>query len=62
MRDLYRKLKFWLKDRIVFILDGGKCFKCGGKLHLNKLGFHNCGKCFTEIMAKELGEDPNDWK
>ena len=52
-----KKLKLWIKARILYILALGKCRRCGNKLHLNALGFYNCGRCFTEYMQKELGED-----
>ena len=35
----------------------GKCPKCGGKLHKNLLGFHNCGACFSNMANDMLGED-----
>jgi hypothetical protein len=56
------KYIFWIKERIHWILCGGKCWRCGGKLHLNAMGFYNCGKCFHEFMLKELGEtDSTDY-
>lgn len=57
----FRKIKLWLKVRIIYLLALGKCWRCKGKLHLNALGFYNCGKCFIEFMSKELGENLEDY-
>ena len=55
------KVKLWFWDRLHYLLSGGKCLRCGGKLTLNALNFHNCGKCFHEYACRMLGEDPNDF-
>ena len=61
MKQILHKIKFWFKDRVRYILLSGKCPICKNKLHLNQLGFHNCGKCFTKYIAEELGENSEDW-
>ena len=45
-----KKIRLWIKVRWIWLLSFGKCRKCGNKLHLNKLGFYNCGECFGKFI------------